>query len=94
LTKKSKFTFYIFLTLFISLIITVNYLEIYKTTTKQEEQNKQLVVKLSGLPDLAITTQSSYIRHRSLTDTFSQYKDDPNLREYFPTTFTYSQRIK
>ena len=49
MTKKSKFTFYIFLTLFISLIITVNYLEIYKTTTKQEEQNKQLVVKLSGL---------------------------------------------
>jgi hypothetical protein len=93
LTKKSIVIFWLFISLIISSFITIIYLYIYKTTTVNQKLNRSSVVKLSGLPDLAISTQTSYIRHRSLSDTFSQYKDDPILREYFPTTFTYSQRI-
>jgi hypothetical protein len=93
LTKKTFLTFWIFISLIASVLITIFYLYIYKTTTQDQKTNRSAVVKLSGLPDLSIATQASYIRHRSLCDTFTQYKDDPTLREYFPTTFTYSQGI-
>jgi len=51
---------------------------------------KLTFVKTTGLPDLAIATEASYTRHRSLADIFSIYKDDGNLREYFPTSFVYN----
>ena len=42
------------------------------------------------LPDLAISTEAMFIRHRTLSDTFAILKEDPQLKEYFPTTFIYS----
>lgn len=51
---------------------------------------KTTFVKLIGLPDLAISTEATYVRHRSMSDMFSIYKDDASLREYFPSTFAYS----
>jgi uncharacterized membrane protein len=94
LTKKSILTFYIFSILGFVLVGISIYLYTFKTTNENLKLNKNKVVSISGLPDLAIATQSSYIRHRSLSDTFSQYKDDPSLREYFPSTFTYTQGLK
>ncbi|WP_294884216.1 MULTISPECIES: hypothetical protein [unclassified Sulfurimonas] len=46
--------------------------------------------KVVGLPDLAISTEASFIRHRTMSNLFSIYKDDPSLREYFPSTYTYT----
>lgn len=52
--------------------------------------SKEAFVKLTGLPDMAISTEASYVRHRSLSELFSIYKDDGSLREYFPSTYVYS----
>ncbi len=54
------------------------------------QSKKEKFVLLSGLPDLAISTEATFIRHRSMSDLFSIYKDDGSLREYFPSTYTYS----
>jgi hypothetical protein len=56
----------------------------------QQKIKKEQFVSLSGLPDLAIVTESFAIRHRTLSDLFSIYSDDPTLREYFPSSFAYS----
>lgn len=87
MNKKTFFILYLFLGLGIILTVEVLYLKIM---TKDATQSKSNFVKVTSLPDLAISTEATYIRHRSLADIFSIYKDDGSLREYFPSTFTYS----
>jgi len=90
MTKKSIYLFYIIGGL-LSVSITLSfYLYNTKSVTKKQLDKKLAFVKIVGLPDLAISTEAIYIRHRSLVDLFSIYKDDGTLREYFPSTFTYS----
>ncbi len=90
MTKKSFYLFYIIGGLLSVFIIQAIYIANTKSMTSQTLNKKLLFVKMSGLPDLAISTEASYVRHRSLSDMFSIYKDDGNLREYFPSTFTYN----
>lgn len=90
MTKKSFYLFYIFAGLLSVLIIQTTYLYNTKSMTQEVLQKKLDFVSLVGLPDLAISTEATYIRHRSLADMFSIYKDDGNLREYFPSTFVYN----
>jgi hypothetical protein len=90
MNKKTLYLFYFTSSLIIILVGLSIYLYNTKSTTKQTIDKKLTFLKYSTLPDLAICTEASYVRHRSLTNLFSIYKDDGNLREYFPSTFTYS----
>ncbi len=53
-------------------------------------EEKQMFVKKVGLPDLAISTEAKYIRHRSLTDIFSMFNENPISISYFLTSFAYA----
>jgi hypothetical protein len=55
---------------------------------------KREFIKLTAMPDLAISTETTYIRSKTLADIFSIYQDDPALVEHFPSTFTYNIEIK
>ncbi|HHH50752.1 MAG TPA: hypothetical protein ENK76_00025 [Campylobacterales bacterium] len=88
-TKTHKL-FYIFSIVILLFIIEILYLYQTKSITPQQKIKKEQFVSLSGLPDLAIVTESFAIRHRTLSDLFSIYSDDPTLREYFPSSFAYS----
>lgn len=55
---------------------------------------KKEFVKLSTLSDLAISNEASFIRHRSLSDYFSIYSEDPSLGDYFVSTFIYKEGAK
>ena len=90
MTKKSIYLFYIVSGLISLIIILSIYLFNTKSVTNDILNQKLEFVRLSGLPDLAIATEASYTRHRSFSDLFSIYKDDGNLREYFPTAFVYN----
>ncbi|MCK9473120.1 MAG: hypothetical protein WCY85_06060 [Sulfurimonas sp.] len=57
---------------------------------KESYEAKRELVELLRLPDLAISTEATYVRHRSLSDLFSIYKDDGSLREYFASTYIFS----
>lgn len=92
--KKTKILLISFSILILFTTSIIVYLSMTQTLTKEQIEKKQLLVSIAKMPDLAISTTASYIRNRSLSDTFSIYKDDPALREYFPSTFTYSQGIK
>ena len=90
MVKKSIYLFYIIIGLLSLLIIQTTFLTNTKSMTPNILEKKLAFVSLTGLPDLAISTEASYVRHRSLSDIFSIYKDDGNSREYFPSTFTYN----
>ena len=87
--KTPRLIFFIFF-LILFLVLESLYLSITKSTTNEIQSKRKKFVALSGLPDLAISTEATYIRHRSMSDMFSIYKDDGSLREYFPSTYAYS----
>jgi predicted permease len=90
MNKKSYFIIYFIIFLNTILVAQVIYLNSSKSNNKQILKMKNDLVKIVQLPDLAICTEATYIRHRSLSDLNSVYKDDPTLREYFPSAFVYN----
>ena len=57
--------------------------------SKAQIEAKERLSGLVGLPDLALVSEAHYVRHRSLSDTFSYFNESPELLEYFPSTFVY-----
>jgi len=90
MNKKSKYFIGITIFLISLLLIQIVYLKIYESIDPKQLNEKKAFLKVTALPDLAISTEAMYIRHRTLSDTFSLLKESPELREYFPSTFTYS----
>lgn len=90
MNKKTTLVFSIFIALFISLASLGLYLQSYKSMSKENKAKKLAFVKIAKLPDLAISTGATFVRHRSLATVFSIYKDDGDLREYFPSTYAIS----
>ena len=88
--KKSTYLLYIFIGVGAFLLLELLYLQSTQSITHSAKIKKEHFVQVTGLPDLAIVTETTAVRHRSLADLFSIYRDDPDLREYFPSTFTYS----
>lgn len=87
MNKKSKIVFYIFILLSTVLVAEVTYLISAKSMTTVVKDKKVQFVGLTGLPDLAFSSQSSYIRHRSLSLTSGIYSLDGCLREYDSATY-------
>lgn len=90
MNKKSEFLIYSFFVSGALLFAEVAYLYASKTPSKEALLIKKEFVASIKLPDLCIATESSYVRHRSLSDFFSIYKDDGTLREYFASTYAIS----
>ncbi len=51
---------------------------------------KQKVVSIIGLPDLALSTEAVWLRHRSIGNVFSVFPDDGSLLDYYPASFVYT----
>lgn len=85
--KKAKLSLYIFSVLTLFLVAEFIYIDVTDGMSKKQIDAKKEFVSLVGLPDLAISTEATFIRHRSLASTFDIYKDDGVLREYFPSSF-------
>lgn len=90
MNKKSKYLFFSIVIAIFAITIELTYLSSFKSLSTKDIEDKNILVSSLGLPDLAISTEAMYIRHRSLSDTFSIFKEGPELIEYFPTTFVYS----
>ena len=75
----------------VSLItIEILYISDIKQLSQIDKSVKNRFVSFVGLPDLAISTEAMYIRHRTLSSAFEIFKDDPELLTYFPSTFVIS----
>lgn len=53
-------------------------------------EKKSIFVSKIGLPDLSLSDEAYYIRHRTLSTLFSIYPDDATLREYTNSSFSFS----
>lgn len=91
MNKKSSFVIKLFLLLTLLFGVEVLYLYATKTISKNAITTKKEFVSVVGLSDLAISTEASYIRHRSLSDFFSAYRDDATLGDYFASSFVYRE---
>lgn len=91
INRKSRFVIYSFLSLMTLLFVEVIYLYGAKSMSEDELKSKREFVKVVQLPDLALSTEAFFIRHRTLSDFFSIYRDDGTLREYFASTFVFSK---
>ena len=87
MNKKSKITFYIFSLLSAILVVQIAYISSSKSMSADTKEKKVLFVRLTGLPDLAFSSNSAYIRHRSLSMTSDIYSLDGCLREYDSATY-------
>jgi hypothetical protein len=63
---------------------------IYLRSKEKHVQQKRLLVSIESLPDLAISSEAHFVRHRSLSDLFSIFSNSPTLSEFFPSTFVYN----
>jgi hypothetical protein len=78
------------LILFTFLGVEILYIDSTKTMSDEILGKKLEFIELTQLPDLAISTEATYVRHRSLSSVGAIYKDDGILREYFPSTYAIS----
>ncbi len=77
--------------LFIFTILSTLFFQIsYLKHKDKKEDEKRAFIHIIGLPDLAISNEVHYVRHRSLSDTFSLFSNSPSLGENFPSTFVYN----
>jgi len=87
MNKLSHYFFSILLLLSCVFVVQLFYIYNFSYLYKKE---KNAFVKVAGLPDLAISNSAHFIRDRSLSDMFSLFSNDPELLEYFPSTFIYN----
>ncbi len=78
----------------LTLVILATLIEGVILRRNQQEQMdhrsiKQQAVELTQLPDLALTSQVTWLRHRSLTSPHAIFPDDGSLLEYYPASFVY-----
>lgn len=90
MNKKSHSLFIIFTLLLSFLGSEILYLGTTQSMSEQELDKKINFVSLTGLPDLALSNESSYLRHRSVSDIFSIYNEDASLREHDLVSFSTS----
>jgi len=90
MVTKTKLLLIIIIILSFNLVGEIIYINLKEdfNISKREE-----FVKFIAMPDLAISTETTYIRNRSITDIFSIYRDDPILIEYFPSTYIYNIKV-
>lgn len=88
--NRFKTLIIIYLTIIVSIFSITTYLSNSKKRTAEDIRQIEAFVSITKLPDLAISNEAMSIRHRSLADISSIFKESPELNEYFPTTFTYN----
>ncbi|MCK5293147.1 MAG: hypothetical protein KAJ49_00735 [Arcobacteraceae bacterium] len=90
MNNKSQKLFIFLIALVGFITIEILYINNIKYLSKQDLEIKSNLVSIVGLPDLSISTEAMYIRHRTLSSSFEIFKDDPELLTYFPSTFVIS----
>ena len=86
MNRHLKFLY--FFIIFLSVFLAGEGIIISKKIT--DIKAKKESVKLISMPDLSISTEAHFIRHRSLTDMFEVFGLGPSLLPYFPSEYIYS----
>ena len=88
--NKRRLVIAFVLVLFFTLVAEFLYLALHAKAGEKERAAKLAVVTLTGLPDLALSTEARFIRHRSLSAVDTILNEGGSLVEYFPSGFVYA----
>jgi len=88
--KKSFFIISIFFILFTSLGTVLVYLDITYSVEKSDIIKKQLFVSLTKMPDLALYSEDSFMRNRSLNGFGDIHSLSPSLLESSKASYAIS----
>jgi hypothetical protein len=90
-TKEFEKESLLFLSIFI-FVALLTFAEIIYLSNKDVSniiEKKKQAVALIKLPDLAIVTEATWLRHRSLSNVFTVFSEDGSLLDYYPASFVY-----
>ncbi len=78
----------------LALVILATLVEVVILREDQQQQSnqnliKQQAVELTQLPDLALTNQATWLRHRSLATPHAIFPEDGTLLDYYQASFVY-----
>lgn len=90
MNKKAKRFFILSFLLCGVLFALLVYMGDSKSLDKKKIESKDIFLSAVMLPDLAISTESYFVRHRSLANMHDIFLDAPEHIEYFPSTFSIS----
>jgi hypothetical protein len=80
-----------YLYIFLAVLLFAGVGEIfYLKNLKIDPAQKREVVKVLTMPDLSISTEAHFTRHRSITDLYEVFGLGPSLFPYFPSDFVYA----
>ena len=79
-----------FIIFFVAIISFLTIETVMLSSQRLNTEQKRIFVSKIGLPDLAVSTEAKYIRHRSISDIFSIFNENPVAISYFVTTFAYA----
>jgi len=85
--RTSLFFLVIFFLVFFFTVGEIIYL--LNNDVQPQITKKQQAVSLVKLPDLAIVTEATWLRHRSITNVFTIFPEDGSLLDYYPASFVY-----
>jgi len=89
MNKKSKIFIQFAFILILLGGVELLYISISKIPNLHAKEQKKRFVSLIALPDLALSSEASFVRHRSLSTVFDIYRDGEGLTSYFPTASLY-----
>ena len=93
--NKSAYRFLIvFIFIIVLTIFEIIYYGFYSHRNSRLIDIKRKSVALTKLPDLALCTETIWIRHRSITSIFSIFPEDGTLLEYYPSSFVYNIHLQ
>ena len=90
MNNKTKYLSFFLTILVVGFIAEITYIQNKYSLSTDHKNAKNTYVSVVGLPDLAISTETMYVRYRSLSSAFEIFKDDPTIYTYFPSTFAIS----
>lgn len=79
------------------LVVGLTLTEIYYFTafsvTDDNVRDKVKSVELIQMPDLALVSETIWLRHRSISNVFSVFSEDGALLDYYPSSFIYNVKM-
>ena len=66
------------------------FMQVFYLQTQQDTADKKRFCQLTQTSNLSVSNEARYVRFRNEMDTFSLFSESPEIRTYFPSTYTYN----
>ena len=90
---SSKILLWIFLLVVVLTTLEITFYSYQSNNNSLLIEKKRKAISLTQLPDIALVTETVWIRHRSISNVFSIFPEDGTLLDYYPASFVYNPNL-